>query len=149
MTDLAAALGLAQLSRYPAMLERRHALVSLYGDLLQAAGLAEKVAPLKHVTLDGRSSAHLFICRLAGADEAARNAVIAQMAELEVPCNVHYKPLPMFSAYRQRGWRIEDFPNAYALYANEITLPLHTSLSDDDVAYVVQCLALAVHDAGL
>lgn len=132
MTDLQAAIGLKQLERYPTLLARRQAIISHYDEALDYIG----VKHLKHCGEDFCSSGHLYLARLPGADEAKRNAVISSLAESGVATNVHYKPLPMMTAYRTMGFDITDFPNAFAQYQNEITLPLHTKLTDDDIEYV-------------
>ena len=133
MTDVAAAMGLEQLDRYPAMLERRREIIRCYDEALTPLG----VQPLPHYTSDHESSGHLYICRVPGMGEEGRNALIAAMAQAGVACNVHYKPLPMMTAYRDMGYDIADFPNAHAMFANEVTLPLHTCLSNGEVEYVI------------
>ena len=149
MTDLQAALGLSQLQRYDAMVARRHAIVAAYEQGL--ADLAIEV--LAHegsgsgVEAPFRSSAHLMLTRLVGADEAFRNRFIEQLADRGVAANVHYKPLPLLTAYRNLGFDAAAFPNALAQYRNEVTLPLHTSLSDEDVAYVIEAAHGAYGDA--
>ncbi len=135
MTDIMASLGLAQLKRYPSILARRHELIRLYNDALTAA----PVQVLNHQDVDHVSSGHLYLVRLTGRDVAYRNAVIERMAALGVATNVHYKPLPLLTAYRNLGFRMEDYPNAYKLYENEITLPLHTCLSNEQAGYVTEC----------
>ncbi|MEG1623576.1 MAG: DegT/DnrJ/EryC1/StrS family aminotransferase [Raoultibacter sp.] len=132
MTDLQAAIGIAQLDRYPSLLARRRELVERY-----AVNLADApVTLLSHYGSDFTSSGHLMLVRIEGAGTAIRNAVIKRLADAGVAANVHYKPLPMMTAYRNLGFNIADFPNAFAQYENEITLPLHTLLSDEDVDYV-------------
>ncbi len=133
MTDVAAALGLVQLDRYEGMLKRRKEIIGRYDAALAPLG----VVPLPHYADGHSSSGHLYIARVPGLGEWGRNALIEAMAERGVACNVHYKPLPMMTAYKGLGYDIEDFPNAYALYADEVTLPLHTRLTDGDVEYVV------------
>lgn len=138
MTDLQAALGLSQLDRYEALLARRHEIVGAYEQ-----GLADlPIEPLAHQGIGPagpfRSSAHLMLTRLGGKDEGFRNRFIEEMAAQGVSTNVHYKPLPLMTAYRNLGFDISRFPNAHAQYRNEVTLPLHTMLSDDDVAYVIE-----------
>jgi dTDP-4-amino-4,6-dideoxygalactose transaminase len=134
MTDIAAALGLSQLQRYASILARRHEILSQY-----EAGLAgDKVGLLRHYETHRASSGHLCLAQLTGRDEAFRNAFIRAMAARGVACNVHYKPLPLLTAYRERGFNIASYPNAFAQYQGEVTLPLHTLLSDEDVAYVVE-----------
>ena len=135
MTDIMASLGLAQLKRYPSILARRHELIRRYNDALKAA----PVQVLNHQDADHVSSGHLYLVRMTGRDTAYRNGVIERMAALGVATNVHYKPLPLLTAYRNLGFRMEDYPNAYGLYENEITLPLHTCLSDEQAGYVAEC----------
>ena len=132
MTDLQAALGLAQLRRYPGLLARRREIVERY-----ERGLADlPFALIKHYGDDFASSGHLMLARIEGASQEFRNAFINEMGEEGVACNVHYKPLPLLTAYKDLGFDITDFPNALAQFENEVTLPLHTLLSDDDVDYV-------------
>lgn len=134
MTDIAAAMGLKQLDRYAGMLERRKDIISRY----DAAFVPMGVSVLPHYTSDHTSSGHLYITRVPGITLEQRNEIIIKMAEAGIACNVHYKPLPMFTAYKQLGFRIEDYPNAYARFENEITLPLHTCLTDEQVEYVIE-----------
>lgn len=134
MTDIMAGLGLAQFRRYPAMLERRREIIGRYDAALKPLG----ILPLEHYGPDWAGCGHLYICRIPGFSREQTNEVITAMAERGVACNVHYKPLPMMTAYKALGVRIEDFPNAYKFFENEITLPLHTCLSDEDVAYVIE-----------
>lgn len=134
MTDIMAAIGLKQLERYPGLLQRRAEIIRCYDAALQPLG----VETLTHFGEDYRSSGHLYITRVPNITEQQRNDIIVKMAEREIACNVHYKPLPMMTAYKTLGFDIEDYPNAYKHYANEITLPLHTKLSDEDVAYVIE-----------
>ena len=136
MTDMQASLGLAQLKRYAAILDRRHEIIRRYDARLAGHGLRL----LQHTGDGFRSSGHLYIVRVEGAGEQERNEIIAQMGEREVACNVHYKPLPMFTAYRNMGFDIKDYPNAFDLYRNAISLPLNTCLSDEQVEYVADCL---------
>lgn len=133
MTDIMAAIGLKQLERYPGILERRREIISRYDKAFLPYGIHRLV----HYDGDMSSSGHLYLARIPGIDEAERNEVITQMAENGVTCNVHYKPLPMMTAYKNLGFDIKDFPNAYKQYENEISLPLHTCLSDEDVDYVI------------
>ena len=134
MTDIMAGIGLAQLRRYPEMLIRRRQIVEAYN-----AALADlPVAVLDHYGPDFTSNGHLYLTRLLGRSDAERREIIVKMAERGIACNVHYKPLPMMTAYKALGFDIADFPNAYHLYENEVTLPLHTRLSDEDVAYVIE-----------
>lgn len=136
MTDIMASLGLAQFRRYPEILSRRKQIIEKYDELF--AGL--DVTPLKHYTHDYSSCGHLYLLRLNGKNEKFRNEIITKMAEKGVSTNVHYKPLPMHSAYKNLNFKIEDYPNAFEMYKNEITLPLHTLLSDEDIAYIVNSL---------
>ena len=133
MTDIMAGIGLAQMKRYPELLYRRRQIIGQYDAALKDCN----VQVLNHYGDDHSSSGHLYLVRLLGKDAAYRNRVIEQMAERGIACNVHYKPLPMMTAYKVFGFDIADYPNAYAQYSNEITLPLHTRLTDEDVAYVV------------
>ena len=149
MTDIMAALGLVQMERYPSILNRRYEIVKRYNaaidDLNDNLGvnlndnlnLNKGVAYLNHVGEDHCSSHHLYIVRLLGKTREDANKVIEKMAERGIACNVHYKPLPMMTAYKSLGFDIKDYPNAYHLFENEITLPLHTKLSDEDVEYVI------------
>lgn len=134
MTDVAAAIGLKQLERYPSMLKRRKEIIERYDAALRPLG----VKTLDHYTEKWESSGHLYLTRIPGITVEERNEIITKMAERGVACNVHYKPLPMHTAYQKLGFSISDYPNAYAHYANEITLPLHTCLTDEDVEYVIQ-----------
>ena len=133
MTDVMTGIGLAQFRRYPGMLERRHEIIGRYDTAL--ADLP--VAVLNHYGADFSGSGHLYLTRLLGRSDAERREVIIKMAERGIACNVHYKPLPMMTAYRVLGFNINSFPNAYHLFENEVTLPLHTRLSDEDVEYVI------------
>ena len=133
MTDITAGIGLAQLKRYPEMLRRRRVIIERYNEGLKDS----KVAVLSHYGEDHCGSGHLYLVRLLGRSREDTNRVIEQMAERGIACNVHYKPLPMMTAYKKMGFDIKDFPNAYHLFENEITLPLHTRLNDDDVEYVI------------
>ena len=140
MTDMAAAMGLVQLSRYPQMLERRCELIKRYDEALAPLG----VEGLTHYTQDHWSSGHLYICRIGDVTVEQRDRVIELMAGAGVACNVHYKPLPMMTAYKKMGYDIADYPNAYAQFANEITLPLHTCLTDEQHEYVIEQFTVAV-----
>ncbi|OYP40047.1 DegT/DnrJ/EryC1/StrS aminotransferase family protein [Prevotella sp. P5-50] len=133
MTDIMAALGLVQMERYPKMLERRHEIVAKYNEALKGLN----VAVLNHKDADHCSSHHLYLVRLLGKTREDANKVIEQMAERGIACNVHYKPLPMMTAYKALGFDIKNYPNAYHLFENEVTLPLHTKLTDEDVEYVI------------
>lgn len=136
MTDIQASLGLAQLKRYDAILDRRHEIIRRYDEKLSGHGL---LLP-RHAGEGFRSSGHLYIVRIEGADEAKRNEIIVRMGEREIACNVHYKPLPMFTAYQRLGFNIKDYPNAFDLYHNAISLPLNTCLTDEQVDFVVDNL---------
>ena len=134
MTNIMAAIGIEQLARYPDLLARRKEIIEKYDEAMDKAGIWHT----KHYTEDVLSSGHLYQTRISGFHEQGRNDVIAKMAEHGIACNVHYKPLPMMTAYKKMGWKIEDFPNAYRLYENMVTLPLHTLLTDDDVGYIIE-----------
>ena len=133
MTDIMAGIGLAQLSRYQGMLERRRHIIEMFDNALKDL----PVAVLKHYGQDFAGSGHLYLTRLLGRTDEERRAVIVKMAERGIACNVHYKPLPMMTAYKALGFDIKNFPNAYNLFVNEVTLPLHTRLSDEDVEYII------------
>lgn len=135
MTDIMAAIGLAQLKRYPEMLSRRHQIIECYNTALKISGVPVQI--LNHYSDDHSSSGHLYLVRLLGKTLEQRNEIIDQMAERGIACNVHYKPLPMMTAYKKLGFDIANYPNAYNQYANEITLPLHTCLSDEEVEYII------------
>ncbi len=132
MTDIMAAIGLVQLERYPAMLKRRKTIIERYDRAFKPLG----IVGLPHYDKTHNSSGHLYISRVPDIDIDRRNLIIRKMAERGIACNVHYKPLPMMSAYKALGFDIENYPNAYAQYANEITLPLHTCLTDEEVKYI-------------
>lgn len=136
MTDIMAAIGLVQLKRYPEMLYRRRQIINRYNEALK--DLAVQV--LNHYPADDpttQSSGHLYITRLLDKTMEQRNTIIVRMAERGIACNVHYKPLPMMTAYKNLGFDIKDYPNAYKQFVNEVTLPLHTRLSDEDVEYII------------
>lgn len=143
MTDIMAALGLVQLRRYPSLLARRKEIIGMYEQ-----GLGEinkklrkyQLTSLRHYDHDITSSGHLFLMRVQGADEDMRGHIIEEIAQLGVAANVHYKPLPLLTAYQKLGFKISDYPNAHAMFRNGISLPLHTKLSDEDVEYVLDCL---------
>ncbi|MBE6942520.1 MAG: DegT/DnrJ/EryC1/StrS family aminotransferase [Ruminococcaceae bacterium] len=132
MTDVAAAIGLSQLKRYDSMLARRKEIIGRYDAALKPLG----VEMLDHYNEKHQSSGHLYLSRIPGITLEQRNEIITKMAERGIACNVHYKPLPMHSAYKNLGFDIKDYPNAYAHFANEISLPLHTCLTDEQVRYV-------------
>ncbi len=132
MTDIMAAIGEAQLERYPDLLARRAEIVHLYNELLDK----DKIELISHEDGDSISSMHLMLTRVKGIDEQTRNQIIIRLAEAGIASNVHYKPLPMHTAYKNLGFNINAYPNTYNMYQNEITLPLHTRLSDEDVKYI-------------
>lgn len=134
MTDVAAAIGLKQLERYPEMLKKRRRIIEKYDAAFKPMG----IEVLPHYTQIGSSSGHLYITRIPGITAEQRNDIIIKMAEQGIACNVHYKPLPMHTAYKNLGFDIKDYPNAYDRFKNEITLPLHTCLTDEEVDYVIE-----------
>ncbi|MEE0746897.1 MAG: DegT/DnrJ/EryC1/StrS family aminotransferase [Anaerovoracaceae bacterium] len=134
MTDIQAAMGLAQLMRYQSMLKRRHEIISRYDDAFKN----ENVSVLEHTGENHRSSGHLYFIRPAGISEDARNDMIEKLAEKGIASNVHYKPLPMLTAYKNMGFDIKDYPNSYNYYRNEITLPLYSRLTDEQVDYIIE-----------
>lgn len=140
MTDIMASLGLIQLKRYEGMIKRRHEIIRLYDREILPWGIQS----ITHSDNNFSSSGHLYMARIPGYTESERNKIIVRMAEKGVSCNVHYKPLPMMKAYRDMGYDINDYPNAFNRYVNEITLPLHSLLSDDDVMYVSENIINAV-----
>ena len=142
MTDIMAAIGLVQLRRYPELLEKRYALVRLYNELLKDCG----VEMASHFREDEVSSCHLYLTRLTGKTMAQRNAIIEKMAEQGVATNVHYKPLPLLTAYKDLGFASKDYPNACAQFENEITLPLYSTLTEEDVRYVCTTLKECLQD---
>lgn len=133
MTDIMGGIGLAQLRRYPTMLQRRKEIIERYDEAFVPLG----IKPLNHFDENHQSSGHLYIVRVPNINGDKRNEIIEKMAERGIACNVHYKPLPMLSAYKNLGFDIKDYPNAYDYFINEITLPLHTKLSDEDVDYII------------
>lgn len=134
MTDVAAAIGLKQFERYPEMLKRRKEIIEKYDAELKPLG----VDTLEHYTEEWESSGHLYLTRIPNITLEQRNDIIVKMAERGIACNVHYKPLPMHTAYKNLGFDVADYPNAYNHFANEITLPLHTCLTDKEVEYVIE-----------
>lgn len=134
MTDIMAAIGLMQLKRYPEMLYRRREIITRFNEGLKNL----PVEVLNHYSDDHSSSGHLYLVRLIGKDVEYRNMVITKMAERGIACNVHYKPLPMMTAYKNLGFDIKDYPNAYNQYRNEISLPLHTCLTNEEIDYVIE-----------
>ena len=133
MTDVMAAIGLRQLDRYPTLLEKRKDIINVYDKMCDDLG----VKYLNHYTDKASSSGHLYLTRVPNASDEIRREIITKLAEMGVNTNVHYKPLPMMTAYNEMGWGIKDFPNAYDYYVNLITLPLHTKLTDEDMDYVI------------
>ena len=142
MTDIMAAIGLAQLSRYEGILERRKEIISRYDEAFKKLG----VQVLPHYTDEHQSSGHLYITRVPGIGLEERQEIIVKMAEAGIATNVHYKPLPMMTAYKNLGFDIKDYPNAYKQFKNEITLPLHTKLTDEEVEYVIEKYRDMVHE---
>lgn len=134
MTDIMASIGLIQLQRYEKLLERRQEIIRLYDQELKPLG----IQTIEHYCIDHKSSGHLYLTRIPGISEVKRNEAIFKMSEASIACNVHYKPLPMFKAYKDLGFDIKDFPNAFNQYVNEISLPLHTLLTDEEVYYVLR-----------
>ena len=133
LTDIAASIGLVQLDRYPKLLERREDIISQYNKGFEGT----RFKPLSHSSEDYKSCGHLYITHVEGATFEQRGEIIVKMAERGISCNVHYKPLPLLTAYKNLGFNIENYPNAYNYYVKEITLPLHTRLSDEDVAVII------------
>lgn len=140
MTDIMSAIGIVQLRRYPSLLARRKEIIDKYDKAF--AGTA--ITPVKHYGKDFAGSGHLYITRVDGIDEKQRNAIITRLAEKGIASNVHYKPLPMFTGYKAIGFDIKDYPCAYDMYRNEITLPLHTLLTDEEVDYIIDSYKEAV-----
>ncbi|MBQ7224319.1 MAG: DegT/DnrJ/EryC1/StrS family aminotransferase [Clostridia bacterium] len=140
MTDIMAALGVVQLRRYPEMLAKRKSIISRYDGAFRPLG----VKTLNHYDEQKSSSGHLYITRVPGITAEQRNEIITKMAERGVACNVHYKPLPLHTAYKSLGFDIKDYPNALANYENEITLPLNTTLTDEQVEFVIECFKSVV-----
>lgn len=135
MTDISAAIGLGQLERYDNILQKRRSLIERYDKGFSN----ENVSVLRHFTDIYKSSGHLYLMRLSGKDSSFRNEFIIKMAERGIACNVHYKPLPMHTAYKNLGFDISDYPNAYTMFENEVTLPLNSLMSIEDAEYVVAC----------
>lgn len=142
MTDIMAAIGLAQMQRYPDLLARRKQIITRYNQVMDTL----PVSYLRHYGEDFASSGHLYLVRLNGRDEQFRNDLIIKMAEREIATNVHYKPLPMHTAYKKLGFDIKDYPNAFAMYRNEVTLPLHTLLTDEQVEFLLETFAQLLRD---
>lgn len=142
MTDIMAAIGLAQMQRYPDLLARRRQIITRYNQVMDTL----PVSYLRHYGEDFASSGHLYLVRLNGRDEQFRNDLIIKMAEREIATNVHYKPLPMHTAYKKLGFDIKDYPNAFAMYRNEVTLPLHTLLTDEQVEFLLETFVQRLRD---
>ena len=142
MTDIMAAIGLAQMQRYPHLLARRRQIITRYNQVMDTL----PVSYLRHYGEDFASSGHLYLVRLNGRDEQFRNDFIVKMAEREIATNVHYKPLPMHTAYKKLGFDIKDYPNAFAMYRNEVTLPLHTLLTDEQVEFLLETFVQLLRD---
>ena len=142
MTDIMAAIGLAQMQRYPDLLARRKQIITRYNQVMDTL----PVSYLRHYGEDFASSGHLYLVRLNGRDEQFRNDFIVKMAEREIATNVHFKPLPMHTAYKKLGFDIKDYPNAFAMYRNEVTLPLHTLLTDEQVEFLLETFARLLRD---
>ena len=142
MTDIMAAIGLKQLDRYPSLLARRVEIMKKYDATCDELGISH----LHHHVEGMDSSNHLYLIRVPGVDAEMRNHFIEAMAENGVATNVHYKPMPMMTAYKNLGWDIKDFPNSYKYYENLITLPLHTKLTDEDVEYVCEVFRKVVKE---
>ena len=134
MTDIMAGIGLAQIARYPKLVERRHQIISKYNEAFKDL----PIMILNHKDENHRSSGHLYFTKIKGIDEKQRNEIIIKMAERGIACNVHYKPLPMLTAYKKLGFDIANYPNAYDFYKNEITLPLYSKLTDEQVEYIIK-----------
>ena len=147
MTDIMAGIGLAQMKRYSEMVERRHEIIKKYEKALEG----HNVELLKHYdeTTNTKSSGHLFLVRMNGVDEATRNEIIIKMAERGIATNVHYKPLPMLTAYKNLGFDIKDYPNSYNFYKREITLPLYTLLTDEQVEYIISNFVEVLKEYGI
>lgn len=142
MTDIMAAIGLAQFERYPDMLKRRKAIIQKYDNTFNSIG----VQTLNHYSEEHISSGHLYITRIPGISDKERREIIIKMAEKGIATNVHYKPLPMMTAYKNLGFDIENYPNAYDYYVNEVTLPLYTRLTDEEVDYIIDTYSNIVRE---
>ena len=140
MTDIMGAIGLAQFGRYPGMLKRRRELIERYDSVLKPLG----VETLPHFTEEHTSSGHLYITRIPGIGLTERQEIIEKLGVQGISANVHYKPLPMHTAYKRMGFRIEDYPNSYGMFENEVTLPLHTKLTDEEVGYILEKYRMVV-----
>lgn len=140
MTDISASIGLSQLARYEEILKRRRQIVKMYDEAFKGENFWKPV----HISKESKSSCHLYLLRLNGKNEEERNKCIEKMAELGVATNVHYKPLPLLTAYKNLGFDISNYPQAYNMYKNEITLPLHTLLTDEEVNYIIDSMKKSV-----
>ena len=145
MTDIMAAIGIGQLKRYNGMLSRRREMIEKFDSAFRPLG----VKTLNHYTDTYLSSGHLYITRIPNIDAKTRNEIIIKMAGMGVSCNVHYKPLPMMTAYKNLGFDIKNYPNAYEMYENEITLPLNTTLTDEMVDYIIECYVKVIKEIKL
>lgn len=145
MTDIMASIGLVQLKRYDSLMQRRHNIIKKYNDAFKDL----PIEVLNHASSSHKSSGHLYLVLVKNIDEPMRNKIIVKMAECGVATNVHYKPLPMFTAYKKLGFDIKDYPNAYNLYQREITLPLYSKLTDEEVDYIIKCFKKVMKDLRL
>ncbi|EEU12138.1 DegT/DnrJ/EryC1/StrS aminotransferase family protein [Anaerococcus vaginalis ATCC 51170] len=145
MTDVLAGIGLAQVKRYPLLLKRRKEIIEKYDKAFRPLGIKS----LNHFDQNHKSSGHLYITQVPGIDTEQRNKIIEEMAEKGIACNVHYKPLPLLTAYKNLGFDIKDYPNAYNHYKNEITLPLHTKLTDEEVDYIIENYRYVIENSSL
>lgn len=145
MTDVLAGIGLAQVKRYPTLLKRRKEIIEKYDKAFRPLGIKS----LNHFDQNHKSSGHLYITQVPGIDTEQRNKIIEEMAEKGIACNVHYKPLPLLTAYKNLGFDIKDYPNAYNHYKNEITLPLHTKLTDEEVDYIIENYRYVIENSSL
>lgn len=142
MTNISAAMGLAQLKKYDLSLKRRREIIEKYDEALKKLG----IEVLSHYEGENSSSGHLYLTRIPSIKESKRNEIIEKITQEGIAVNVHYKPLPMFTAYKKLGFHIKDYPNAYARYENEITLPLHTCLTDEDVEYIIDTFSKIIKE---
>ena len=145
MTDIQAGIGLAQLKKYDNLLKRRKEIIEKYNKAFEK----KKIEVLKHYTDNSKSSGHLYITRVDGITEKQRNEIIIKMAEKDIATNVHYKPLPMLTAYKNLGYKMEDYPNSYNFFKNEITLPLYSLLTDEQVDYIIDNYIQILGDYGI
>ncbi|WP_234287396.1 DegT/DnrJ/EryC1/StrS family aminotransferase [Anaerococcus obesiensis] len=145
MTDVLAGIGLAQVKRYPTLLKIRKEIIEKYDKAFRPLGIKS----LNHFDQNHKSSGHLYITQVPGIDTEQRNKIIEEMAEKGIACNVHYKPLPLLTAYKNLGFDIKDYPNAYNHFENEITLPLHTKLTDEEVDYIIENYRYVIENSSL